>query len=149
MQKKIYDAIGKDKYEDAVVVNIIARTLMAEALGERSNESFDAVASVIWNRSGGDKKKMVDVVLKPKQFSCWNGMTDADKRNFVVRPHGRSLTNPSAWKYCVDTAKKMVDGTFKPSGKWTHYYAHNKVTPSWAANLRDAKKIKNHTFGKV
>ena len=149
VQKRIYDAIGKDKYEDAVIVNVLARTLMAETVGERSDVAFDAVASVIWNRSGGDKKRMLDVVFRPKQFSCWNSMTDADKRNFAVKPHSRALTNPSAWKYCVATAKKMVDGTFVPSGDWTHYYAHDKVTPSWSSKLITKKKIGNHTFGKI
>jgi len=147
VQKKIYDIIGKDKYVDAVIVNIIARTLMSEAVGEKSNESFDAVASVIWNRAGGDKNKIIDVIFSPSQFSCWNKMTDSDKRNFVIKPHGRALTNPVAWQYCVSTAKKMVDGTFVPSGTWKFYYAHNKVTPKWASKLTNTKKIGNHTFG--
>ena len=149
VQKKIYDILGKDRYEDAVIVNIIARTLMAEALGERSNKSFDAIASVIWNRSDGDKNKIVDTIFTPSQFSCWNAMTDSDKRNFVIRPHGRSLMNPAAWKYCVATAKRMVDGTFVPTGKWKFYYAHNKVAPKWASKLKNKKKIGNHTFGTI
>ena len=147
VQKKIYDAVGKDKYNDVVLVYMIARTLMGEAVGEKSPESFDAVASVIWNRSGGDKGRFSAVILAPKQFSCWNKMTQSDKTNFVVRPHSRALTNPTAWNYCVSTAKKMVDGTFKPTGNWNHYYAHNKVKPSWAAKLKDKKVINNHTFG--
>lgn len=149
VQKKIYDIIGKDRYDDAVLVNVIARTLMAEAVGEKSTDSFDAVASVIWNRSGGDKNKFISTIFAPSQFSCWNGMTQSDKTNFVIKPHGRALTNPTAWNYCVTTAKKMVDGTFVPTGAWKYYYAHNKVTPSWASKLMNKKVIGNHTFGTI
>ena len=149
VQKKIYDIIGKDRYNDAVLVNIIARTLMAEAIGEKSNESFDAVASVIWNRSNGQKNKFISTIFAPSQFSCWNGMTQSDKTNFVIKPHGRALTNPTAWNYCVSTAKKMVDGTFVPTGTWKYYYAHNKVTPSWASKLTNKKVIGSHTFGSI
>ena len=149
VQKKIYDIIGKDRYDDAVLVNVIARTLMAEAVGEKSTDSFDAVASVIWNRSGGDKNKFISTIFAPSQFSCWNGMTQSDKTNFVIKPHGRALTNPTAWNYCVTTAKKMVDGTFVPTGAWKYYYAHNKVTPSWASKLTNKKVIGNHTFGTI
>ena len=149
IQKKIYNIIGKDKYEDAVIVNVIARTLMGEAVGENSTEAFDAVASVIWNRAGGRKAKFVDTILKPLQFSCWNKLNRADKRNFVIKPHGRALTNPAAWKYCVSLAKRMVDGDFTPVGNWNHYYAHNKVNPSWASKLKGKKVIGNHTFGTV
>ena len=149
VQKKIYDIIGKDRYDDAVLVNVIARTLMAEAVGEKSTDSFDAVASVIWNRSGGDKNKFISTIFAPSQFSCWNGMTQSDKTNFVIKPHGRALTNPTAWNYCVTTAKKMVDGTFVPTGTWKYYYAHNKVTPSWASKLTNKKVIGNHTFGTI
>jgi hypothetical protein len=149
VQKKIYDIVGKDRYDDAVLVNVLARTLMAEAVGEKSTDSFDAVASVIWNRSGGDKNKFISTIFAPSQFSCWNGMTQSDKTNFVIKPHGRALTNPTAWNYCVTTAKKMVDGTFVPTGAWKYYYAHNKVTPSWASKLMNKKVIGNHTFGTI
>lgn len=149
IQKKIYNIIGKDKYNDAVIVNIIARTLMAEAIGEKSTESFDAVASVIWNRSNGQKSKFVSTIFSPGQFSCWKGMTGHDKTHFTIKPHGRALTNPSAWKYCVSTAKNMVDGTFVPTGDWKYYYAHNKVTPAWASKLTNTKVIGNHTFGSI
>lgn len=148
VQQKIYDATGKDKYLDLVIINVIARTLMAEAVGEKSKKSFRMVASVIWNRAGGDKNKFIDVIWSPSQFSCWKSMTDSDKRNFVVKPHGKALTNPSAWKYCMEIATDMVNGTFQPDGKWKQYYAHNKVTPTWANKLVHDKKVyKGHTFG--
>lgn len=147
IQKKIYNIIGKDKYVNAVIINVIARTLMAEAVGEKSSKSFDAIASVIWNRAGGDKNKMVDVIFQPGQFSCWRKMNRFDKRNYEIKPHGSALTNPSSWRYCINTARKMVNGTFVPTVKWKQYYAHNRVTPKWASKLKESEKIGNHTFG--
>lgn len=147
VQKKVYDAIGKDKYLDAVIANLISRTLMAEAIGEKTTRAFDAVASVIWNRAGGNKRRMADVILSPRQFSCWNKLTDDEKRNFVIKPHGRSMTNPSAWAYCQSLAKSMVDGTFSPIGSWTHYYAKGRANPNWASQLVEPETIGRHVFG--
>jgi hypothetical protein len=149
VQKKLYDIIGKDRYEDFVLVNVIARTLMSECVGEKERDSFDAVAAVIWNRAGGDKSRILDVIFAPRQFSGWNKMTDSDFRNFDVRPHAGAASNPSAWKYCVDVAKSMVNGMFKPRWNWKYFYAHNKVTPYWAKKLTDKKVIGNHTFGNI
>lgn len=148
-QKKIYNIVGKDKYNDFVITNIIARTLMAEAVGEKSPYSFDAVASVIWNRAGGDKSKFVDVILEPRQFASWKGLTEAEKENFTVRPHGSAVTNPSAWKYCVHLANLMVNGKFEPVNTWNAFYAHGVVTPAWAANMTNKKTLNKHTFGNI
>lgn len=147
VQKKIYDAIGKDKYNEAVIVNILARTLMGEGGGESSSDSIDAIATVIWNRAHGDRNKFISTVFAPSQFSCWNKMTESDKRNFIIRPHGNAVHNPKRWDYCVNMAKNMVDGNFTPVDNWTAYYAHKKVTPSWSNYLSNVKEIDNHTFG--
>lgn len=148
-QEKIYNILGKDRYMDAIIVNIIARTLMAEAGGEKSRTSINAVASVIYNRANGDKNSYIDVIHKPKQFSCWNKFNDDDKENFVLRPHKTATTNPSTWAYCVKVAKDMVNGTFEPIANYTHYYAHNKVSPSWKKDMINTRVIGNHTFGEV
>lgn len=147
VQKKIYDAIGEDRYNDAVIVNVLSRTLMAEGGGETSSDSIDAIATVIWNRSRGDKNLFVSRIFEPAQFSCWNTMAESDKRNFIIRPHGNAIYSPSRWKYCVKVAKDMVDGNFVPVDNWTAYYAHKKVKPSWAGKLDNVKVIGNHTFG--
>lgn len=52
-------------------IQVIALTIF----GEAANQPYPikrAVASVIWNRAGGDPDKLREVCLKPKQFSCWN-----------------------------------------------------------------------------
>lgn len=96
------------------VINVVARTIYAEAKSEGA-EGQSAVASVIWNRAGGDNKKFVDVIKRPSHFSCWNkytgGWTDDDGYKYKV-PDGAWL-NRETWNNCVKLATDMVNGDFK------------------------------------
>jgi len=78
---KVKDAIAKSTagktyngMNSSNIVNAVARTIYAEAKGE-GEKGQSAVASVIWNRAGGKADKLIGVISKPKQFSCWNGYT--------------------------------------------------------------------------
>ena len=66
-------------------------TIYCEAQGE-SLEGKTAVASVIYNRAGGDPNKLVGVCLKNKQFSEWN----VGNKFGLKKP-----TKNSEWKYTV------------------------------------------------
>jgi spore germination cell wall hydrolase CwlJ-like protein len=46
----------------------------------QSFEGKQAVANVIYNRSVNVNKTIVEVVLKPRQFSCWNDTIYVQKR---------------------------------------------------------------------
>lgn len=98
----------------------VARTIYAEAKGE-SYEGKKAVASVIWNRAGGNVSRLGVIVIKPMQFSCWNYGT----------PNKGKDTDPD-WKECLDLAKEMISGAFVPTTTHTHYYNPNKIKAKWA-----------------
>ena len=89
------------------IINCVARTIYAEAKGEKE-EGQAAVASVIWNRAGGKCANLVDVVLKDKQFSCWNkkkpGRTDKDYTLYVPPEATKEGENKDIWNNCVKLA---------------------------------------------
>ena len=148
VQKRIYDAIGKDKYLDAVQINVIARTLCAECGGE-SKKGVLAAASVIYNRKNALGCAFSDVIWQKGQFDSWRKFTEADKRNFKIRPQAQAAQNPARWAYCVKVATEMVNGTFVPLGNWNHFYNPSQCSPNWRTSLSNVVKIDNHTYGYI
>lgn len=117
---------------------ITANTLFEECRGE-SEAGQRAVASVIYNRAANQGKTLKAVCLSPKQFSCWNkGYTKARPR---LGKEKEILSRFEAWE------AQMEDGTFKTSGKWTHYYNPRLAAPSWAKSLKNKSTVGNHVFG--
>jgi N-acetylmuramoyl-L-alanine amidase len=125
----------RDQSDDALAsVDIVARTIYAEASGE-SIEGKLAVASVIYTRArSNDINKIVDVILKPRQFSCWND------GNIPEEGSGQ------AWLDSVKIAEQLLSGKFKPTVKATHYYNPKKASPSWARNQHVVAMIGSHKF---
>lgn len=117
---------------------LVADTMFNECRGEIKSGQM-AVASVIWNRAGGDPSKLKAVCLKPKQFSCWNKgyvkTTPRNKREAAIMVEFESIE------------KQMVDGAFKPSGNWTHY-CRTDCFPVWRIGMNSKTAIGSHIFGK-
>ena len=108
-----------------------------EARGESIDGSY-AVASVIWNRAGGNPEKLKTVCLAPRQFSCWNkGYTKAKPRNKAERAILCELEALEG---------QMFNGTFKPSTKADHYLRFD-CFPAWRKELKNQVRIGNHIFG--
>ena len=131
-------------------IDVLAETLWCEARGE-GKIGVDAVASVIMNRAKRSGKKVSEVCLQRKQFSCWNNRTlpvVGGDRKFIMKPNLTPREN-KIFSLCRSTAYAVVIGTFVPTVDATHYYAHNKVTPKWAQSMWNKKVIGNHTFGRV
>lgn len=135
------------------IINCIARTIYAEAKGEKE-EGQAAVASVIWNRAGGKCANLVDVVLKDKQFSCWNkkkpGRTDKDYTLYVPPEATKEGENKDIWNNCVKLATQLATEEFTSTiGNRNSYM--NKATASakakreWGGKLD--LKIGKHDFG--
>ena len=127
------------------VTKILALTLWFECRGE-SIEGKRFTASVIWNRAAEPKGKydLSWVVLRPRQFSCWN---NRDTRN-LTEPD-RDFSEDKVWDDCVAIATEMVNGTFMPVTDATHYFNPNKVMPEWADALRDVQDVGRHRFGRM
>jgi N-acetylmuramoyl-L-alanine amidase len=139
-------SIGQKKYNPSEVRNIIARTLWAEAKGE-GEKGMRAVASVIYNRASGNVNKMVPVIKKPKQFSCWNKMKEKDWFNFEIK----EKSGP-AWDLAKKIATEMATDNFSPILDSDHYYNPSLCTPNWSKIgkiERPSLKIGRHKFMKI
>ncbi len=133
-------------YSKAQAINIIARTIFVEAQNE-GEDGMKMVASVIWNRANGNADKLPGVCKARKQFSCWNGMTDAEWMPSAFKTKERS---GATWNTAKSLATKMVNGTFSKEGDYTHYYANKGAyavssTPAWARNAKGTQ-CGNHVF---
>jgi len=129
---------NNQKDENKELVNILAKTLYAEAAGESESGKL-AVASVIYNRAGGRPSNMDDVVKKRRQFSCWN---DGQCK---INYNKNNPTDKKAWDSCVQIAKQLANGTFKPTVKYTHYHT-TAISPNWSKGITDFQIIGNHKF---
>lgn len=129
-------------YTKQQVKNIITRTLWAEARND-GEIGMRAVAAVIYNRAQGDSNRFVDVIKKPKQFSCWNGMSASDwsPKNFKMKQR-----DDSEWNIASAIADEMVKQVFEPvSNTYDHYYNPDKASPAWGKG-ESGKIIGSHKF---
>lgn len=101
----------------------IAATIYLEARGEPFAGKV-AVASVMWNEhaAGAGKRTWEQVVVNPRRYSCWRA-DHADKRRVALMSVALNKADAEAWRDCMSIAQVMVAGTFRPTGKWTHYRA--------------------------
>ena len=126
---------------------ILALTLQAEAGGE-GYEGMLAAGSVIANRAASGKygEGITGVIMKPGQFSAWNGVTgyaggegaiDMDK----VRPS----------KAALRAADAILSGNYEDiTGGATHYYNPTVASPAWGGDVGDNwSDIGRHRFGKA
>lgn len=125
-------------------VYVVAETIYREAGGE-GRVGIMAVATVIHNRSVRNGSDAMYECLRRRQFSFWNGRGRGERSWIVRSARKRSLSG--SWEICLEAARAVVAKTFRPVGKMDHYYAHNKVRPSWAGKLRNRTVIGRHTFG--
>lgn len=113
------------KYTQLSIAEVVAKTLWQEARGE-GKEGIDAVASVIYNRAKGNPEKIRNVITRPYQFESWA------KGPPIVKI--KNETDQKIWDYCLKIGQSMENNTFKPIGKFTHFYNPSVVSPKWARN---------------
>ena len=155
--------IGKFSLTNAI--NITAWTIYGEA-NNQSKAGKEAVASVIFNRAGGDQQKFISEQFKPMQFSTWNNdnpwrlkKTTSDAY-WTYRPPAKTATNAkeaASWKDCVEIAQRLYSGKFKSTiGNRNSYLNKNvvaKTNPNvvsptgWGTTMKDQTLIGDHTFG--
>ena len=106
-----------------------------EARGE-SSKGRQAVASVLWNRASGNPGNILGVL----QNTNWLGRPE------LLDP---SKADPECPIYQESKvlAQDLIAGTFRPIGRWTHFYAPAKADPPWKWQLKGKKQIGNHVFG--
>ena len=108
----------------------LAKTIYGEARGE-SVETMLAVGWVIRNRLQAKRygNSYKDVVLQPKQFSCWN----KDDPNYKVI---KGVLKGRVWEVCIGVAIVVMQSAEKhnPVIGVRHYYdkSMDSNPPYWA-----------------
>lgn len=138
------------------VVNALAKVLWAEARGKSEGTAGrKAIASVIWNRAGGNPTNLIPVIKQNSAFSCLNdykgGWTDATYKWFVPTTEitGNS-GNKAIWDECVQIATQLANKNFKSTiGNRNAYLnkdtASKKAIDSWGKKC--TYKVGSHYFG--
>ena len=127
--------------------DLLAKTLAAEAGGE-GYEGMLAAGAVIANRANkggwwGDSVR--DVILKPGQFSAWNGVT-----GYAGGKGGLDMDNIRVSDAAWQAADAILSGNYRsPVGNRTHYYNPSVADPAWGkrAGGDGWMTIGNHVFG--
>lgn len=146
------DSISGLNFTNAI--NALTRTIYAEARGE-GQKGQHAVASVIWNRAGGNHAKLIQVISKPSQFSCWNETprsfwNDAGFSFVIPSETFKNKSQKEIWDYCQYLAISLVNEEFTSSiGNFNSYLnkktAKQSAVDSWGKECN--LKIGNHWFG--
>ncbi len=133
----------KEFFDRLTDAELLARLIYGEARGE-GVEGMVAVAQVAMNRAKRPSwwgKTLREVILKPYQFSCFNG----DYVSRLVTPREK------AWLNCLQVAVWILDqhddddDTHGSTHGATHYHAVG-ITPHWAASLTKTVQIGSHLF---
>ena len=136
--------VGVDSLSDK---EILALTLQAEAGGE-GYEGMIAAGAVIANRAASGKygKGISGVIMKPGQFSAWNGVTGYAGGEGAI---DMDRVRPS--KAALKAAEAILSGNYKDvTGGATHYYNPSVASPAWGGEEGNGwKDIGNHRFGKA
>jgi hypothetical protein len=124
---------------------LLARTLQAEA-GNQGPAGMLAAGSVIMNRTKtqGYGDGLQGVIMKPGQFSVWNGVT-----GYAGGEQGQDMAamTPSGSAYAA--ADTLIGGQYNdPTGGATHYYNPSISQPNWGIdNGGNWTRIGDHVFG--
>jgi len=140
-----------DSADDMTELEILARTIEAEASGE-SKKGKLAVGAVIANRAssmayGGSIK---GAILKQAQFSPWNAYTGYEKGISQAKPMLTEKMAPSEDSY--EAAKKILSGEYTdPTKGAVHYLNPRRKKPKWYKGFKEQDrgtiKIGRHEFG--
>ena len=128
---------------DAYQILILALTIWFEARGEGS-QGMRFVADTIYNRASGNPTAMLSVVLKPRQYSCWDSR---DPESADV-PTQTGEVERNAWAQCVSLSKAMLSGSYQPFTPATHYWKRGFEAKAWQFEMEIVVEYKNHIFAK-
>ncbi len=117
---------------------LVAAVIILEAGGE-GYKGMHAVASVIANRCKVDGKSPTQVVTKPYQFSCLNG---------ISRSKAISMAKdgwPKQWEYAMTLASGIQTGRIKDTTRGAYFYQVNSLgVRKWHGEK--TMTIGNHSF---
>lgn len=128
--------------QKVAIQDLIAACLIAEAGGE-SHQGIQAVANVIANRAKHDPNRAQAVILKPKQFSAFNGIgNDPEKLQAFI---AKQKKHP-VWAYASTLAQQVLAGKIQDvTGGATSYHT-TAIHPYWADFMTKTVTIGHHIF---
>ena len=123
--------------------NIIARNIYREGRGEGTNGMY-VVGCIVQQRSIDWRLNPADVCLQPRQFSCWNKATEADKEF-------RALPRCPEADYAQTLAKAIVNGQTldRKSIGFANHYCRVDCHPKWANGVKPVAVVGEHQFFKL
>jgi spore germination cell wall hydrolase CwlJ-like protein len=123
-------------YDD---LTLWALTVLLEAEGE-PDEGKLAVAWVIRNRMDAHQRGAREIILAPKQFSCWNPDYIGQRKARLTAPDPKLLER--CWRAAAAAAWRL---TPDPTGGSKHYYNPALANPEWARGAASVA-IGRHVF---
>ena len=132
-----------EEFTDCTDNTIFALCLYGECRGE-SLESQVAHANVIWNRHKLWKQPLKDVILKPKQFSCFNE-GDPNRVKILAILYADDVKDHDYWQVYWVAYGVMFDYLKNNIGRCCHYNTID-CDPKWDDNMRLFKVIGNTEF---
>ncbi|WP_306555469.1 cell wall hydrolase [Acidovorax sp.] len=126
----------------ASAVDVLARTLWAEARGENKS-GIEAVACVVVNRTrkGGWWGDTVETVCRyPWQFSCWNPGTPSLEQLLRV------TEEDTLFRLCQSIARAAIAGEVADVTKGACHYHRYDVQPDWSRGHQPSASIGTHRF---
>ena len=126
---------------------LTAATLWKEARGEGVN-GMHAVLNVIMNRAGSFDK-IDTIILKRKQFSCWNSIDNPKQKSIEMGKLAAAgkLTDSKQFMEACELVQLAIDGKLTDiTGGAKNYFNPKLANPSWAKKLTKTRTIGNHDF---
>ena len=126
---------------------IVAATIWREGQGE-GVKGMQAIMNVIMNRAGSFDRAS-KVVLKPKQFSTWNNVTNPVETALSVAKLNREDKDPT-WLDAIRIVDQAARGKLSDiTGGALFYFNPDAVNPAWSKRLSKTATIGSHEFYKI
>jgi len=125
--------------KEFIEIILLAFTIFAESSGEPDQGKI-AVGCVIRNRVNYWNKSYTDIILKNKQFSCYNNFKEISKH--ILRLEKKTF------KRCLLISKDIYYNNTKDNTNGSLYYVKKGIIRQWMEDLTITITIKNHVFMK-
>lgn len=128
-------------------IHLLGLLIYGEARGENLLGKT-AVGFVVCNRMT-DKRwpdSLAEVILQPKQFSCFNE-NDPNFYPLLERAQqGRFFDRNPVWRECQYVAYGVLCNWIIDPTKGANHYHTRQVAPSWDNDMQLTVSIDNHNF---
>lgn len=125
-------------------VTLLALCVWGESRGEKQ-EGKEAIANVVKNRWKLQRPEfgftIRDVILKPKQFSCFNP-NDPNRRLM------RYFQNLDNWMSCLEAARVVYEGLIADNTFGATHYCALECNPRWLKGMQETVRIGHLKFFK-